>query len=112
LAGFSTGTETATHQSAAASSNADIPLHLQAASATFDDYGGIIAGITLTVKAPVPTPAAGESFRYTLILDGVDVIGLEVSAARTPFVVAVSSKIPGFPDAQINSWETKLNGDT
>jgi hypothetical protein len=112
LVGFSTGTETATHQSAAASSNADIPLHLQAASATFDDYSGIIAGITLTVKAPVPTPAAGESFRYSLILNGVDVIGLEVSATRTPFVVALSTKIPGFPDAQINSWETKLNGDT
>jgi hypothetical protein len=112
LIGMSTGTETATHQNTAAVSNADLPLHLQAAHASFDDYGGIIAGVTLTTAAPIPVPAAGESFRYTLLINGAEVIGAEVGASHTPFVVVPSPKIPDFPQAQINSWETKLNGDT
>lgn len=112
LIGMSTGTETATHQNAAAVSNADLPLHFQAARASFDDYGGIIAGVTLTTAAPIPVPAAGESFRYTLLINGGEVIGAEIGASHTPFMVVSSPKIPDFPQAQINSWETKLNGDT
>ena len=112
LIGVSTGLETATHESAAAVANADLPLHLQAASVSFNNYGNVIAGVTLKLKAPVPTPAAGEAFRYTLVINGVDVIGVEVAANQSPFVVAPSSRIPDFPQAQINSWEVKLNADT
>jgi Putative binding domain, N-terminal len=112
LIGFSTGTETATHQTAAAIANADLPPYLQASRATFDDYGGVIAGITLTTAAPVPAPPAGESYRYTLMINGTDVIGVEVGAGHAPFVIAPAPKIPDFPQAQINSWEVKLTGDT
>src|SRR5438874_1537626 len=53
LIGVSTGTETATYQNAAVVANSDIPLYLQAAGASFDDYGGVIAGVRLTLNAPV-----------------------------------------------------------
>jgi len=112
LIGLSTGTETATHQSANAVPNSDLPLHLQAASASFDNYGNVIAGVTLTLAGPVPTPAAGESFRYTLVINGVDVIGLQVGGGQSPFVVTPAAKIPDFPQAQMNSWEVKVNGAT
>jgi len=112
LVGISTAKETATHQTANAVSNADLPLYLQAAHATFDDYGGVIAGITLTTAAPIPTPPSGESYRYTLMINGVDVLGVEVGADRAPFVIGTTPKIPDFPQAQINSWEVKLSGDT
>lgn|GEM_PF-5428911 len=93
--------------------NADLPPYLQAVRATFDEYGGVIAGITLTTGAAVPTsPPAGESCRYTLMINGADVIGVEVAAGCAPFVVGSTPKIPDFPQAQMNSWEVKLNGDT
>jgi hypothetical protein len=111
LIGMSTGTETATHQNANAVPNADLPPHLQAASASVDNYGNVIAGVTLTLAGPVPTPAAGESFRYTLVINGVEAIGVNVSAG-SPFVVVPSGKIPEFPQAQINSWEVKVAGNT
>jgi hypothetical protein len=112
LIGVSTGTETATHQSAAAVTNSDIPLHLQAASASFDNYGDVIAGITLTLNAPIPTPAPGESFRYTLLLNGVEAIGLQFFDNGTSSVLVPVPKIPDFPQAQINTWEVKVNGAT
>jgi len=112
LVGFSTGTETVTHQATAPVSNPDIPAYLQAASASFDNYGGIIAGVTLKVNAPIPIPSAGESFRYTLLINGVEVIALEYTSSHSLLVVVPVPKLPEFPGAQIESWETKLSGDT
>lgn len=112
LVGFSTGTEAVTHQPTAPVANSDIPAHLQAASASFDNYGGIIAGVTLKVNAPIPIPSAGESFRYTLLINGVEVIALEYTSSQSVLVVVPVPKIPEFPGAQISSWETKLSGDT
>ena len=106
LIGFNTGTETATHQTAAAVSNAGIPAPFQAASASFDNYGGIIAGVTLKLSAPIPNPAAGESFRYTLMVNGVEAIGLECTASQS-IPRRFDAEDPRFPGAQINSWETR-----
>ena len=113
LVGMSTGTETATHQNASEAPNADIPAYLQAASASFDNYGDTIAGITLKLKASIPTPNAStnESFQYTLAINGIDVVGAYVGATQS-FISVPTRKIPDFPDAQINSWEFKVNGDT
>jgi hypothetical protein len=110
LVGLSTGVETATHQSATALSFGDIPPYMQLASATFDDYGGVISGVSLTLQAALPALAASESYRYTLVLNGVDVIGLEAGANQTLNIPVLSPKIPEFPGAQIRSWEIKMNG--
>ena len=110
LVGLSTGTETSTHQSATALSFGDIPQHMQVASATFDDYGGVIAGIALTLKSAVPALSGSESYRYTLVLNGVDVIGLELGANQSLIVPVLTPKIPDFPSAQIKSWEVKASG--
>src|SRR5258707_2593500 len=45
LIGFNTGTETKTSQSANPVNVPGLPAHLQPASASFDNYGGIIAGV-------------------------------------------------------------------
>lgn len=112
LIGFNTGTETATHQNAAPVVVAGLPAHLQAVSASFDDYGGVIDGVTIKLSAPFPTPAAGENFRYSLMLNGVETVGVQVSAGQAPFLDVPVAKIPDFPYAQIDSWEIKLTGDT
>ncbi|MEO8036741.1 MAG: BACON domain-containing carbohydrate-binding protein, partial [Acidobacteriota bacterium] len=113
LVGVSTGTESVTRQTAAEAPNTDIPASLQAASATFDNYGDTIAGITLKLKgAPAPNASANESFQYTLAINGADVVGVNLSGTQNPFILVPSPKIPGFPEAQIKSWELKVNGDT
>ncbi|HYM60331.1 MAG TPA: hypothetical protein VEZ11_05505, partial [Thermoanaerobaculia bacterium] len=114
LVGVNTGTETFTRQTANGVPATDIPTHLQASKATFDDYGGTLAGITLTLKAPVPNPdrSTNESFNYTLMLNGQDVIAVAVFPDQAPFAVVPTAKIPDFPVAQIDSWELKLTGDT
>src|SRR5258706_3739484 len=111
LIGFNTGTETKTSQSANPVNVPGLPAQMQAASASFDNYGGIIAGVTLKLAA-VPAPAAGESLRYTLLLNGVEAAGVQVSLGFSPFLVVSTPKIPDFPSAQIGSWEIHLNGDT
>ncbi len=111
LIGFNTGTETATHQNTSPVTVPGLPAQLQAASASFDNYGGIIAGVTVKLNA-VPAPVGGESLRYTLMLNGVEAAGVQVSAGFTPFLVVPTPKIPDFPYAQIGTWEIKLNGDT
>ncbi|MEK6371125.1 MAG: BACON domain-containing protein [Acidobacteriota bacterium] len=111
IVGMSTGTETATHQTASAISATDLPLAMQAASASLDDYGGVIAGVTLTLKA-TPAPTGTESFRYSLMINGVEAIGLQVSPNQAPYTVISTAKIPDFPAAQINSWEVKQTGET
>lgn len=112
LVGISTGSETATHQIAGPVSNSDLPPYLQAVRASLDNYGDVIVGVTFTAAAAIPVPASGESFRYTLMINGADVIGAEVGPSHVPFVVVPNPKIPDFPQAQINSWEVKLAGDT
>ncbi len=112
LIGFSTGTETPVRQSASPVSAAGLPAHLQAASASFDNYGNIISGVTLKLAATIPVPAAGESFRYTLVLNGIEAAGIQVSLGQAPFLVVANPKIPDFPSAQISSWELKVSGDT
>jgi len=112
LIGFNTGTETPTRQNAVPVNAAGLPAHLQVASASFDNYGGIIAGVTIKLGAAIPTPASGESFRYTLMLNGVEAGGVEVSSNLSTNFIVSTPKIPEFPGAQINSWEVKLNGDT
>jgi len=112
LIGFNTGTETPVRQNATAVNAPGLPAHLQVASASFDNYGGIIAGVTIKLGAAIPTPAAGESFRYTLMLNGVEAGGVEVSSNLSTNFLVSTPKIPEFPGAQINSWEVKLNGDT
>jgi hypothetical protein len=112
LIGFSTGTETPTRQNAVPVNAAGLPAHLQVASASFDNYGGIIAGVTIKAGAAIPSPASGEFFRYTLMLNGVEAAALEVSSNLSTSFVVATPKIPGYPSAQINSWEVKLNGDT
>lgn len=111
IVGVSTGTETATHQIASAVSATDLPLAMQAASASLDDYGGVIAGVTLTLKA-TPAPTGTESFRYALMINGVEAIGLQVSPNQAPYTVISTAKIPDFPAAQINSWEVKQTAET
>ena len=108
LIGFNTGVETPVRQSTSPVNAAGLPAALQAASASFDNYGGIIAGITLKLAA-VPTPVAGEDYRYTLLLNGVEAAGVQVSAGFAPFLVVSTPKIPDFPSAQIGSWEIKLD---
>jgi hypothetical protein len=110
LVGLSTGTETATHQSASTLTFGDLPQHMQLASATFDDYGGVIAGVSLTLKSAIPALSGGESDRYSLVINGVDVIGLEVSSNQSLIVPILTPRIPDFPSAQIKSWETAMNG--
>ncbi len=113
LVGMSTGTESVTHQNASAVSNTGIPAQLQAASASFDNYGDTIAGVTLTLNAPpAPDASTNESLRYSLVISGVDAIGLQVSANQSPFLVVSTPKIPDFPQAQMNSWEVKVTGAT
>lgn len=113
LVGLSTGTETASVQSSTGLVVPDIPAHMRIAQASLKDYGGIIAGVELTLGAPIPSPTPpGESYRYTLVINGEDVIGAEISGSRSPFVLVPSSKTPSFPEAQINSWETNLSGVT
>jgi hypothetical protein len=111
LIGFNTGTETPTRQSSNPVNVPGLPAALQASSASFDNYGGIIAGVTLKLAA-APAPTGTENFRYTLLLNGVEVAGVQVSAAQAPFLVVATPKIPEFPSAQIGSWETHLTGDT
>ena len=96
LIGFNTGTETPTRQSTNAVNVPGLPAPMQASSASFDNYGGIIAGVTLKLAA-VPTPAAGENFRYTLVLNGVEAAGIQLSADQPPFLVVSTPKIPDFP---------------
>jgi hypothetical protein len=112
LIGFSTGTETPTRQNAVPVNAAGLPAHLQVASASFDNYGGIIAGVTIKAGATIPAPASGESFRYTLMLNGVEAGAVEVGSNLSTSFVVSTPKIPEFPGAQINTWEVKLNGDT
>jgi hypothetical protein len=103
LVGMSTGTENPTRQAASPTSNTDIPASLQAASASFDNYGNVIAGVTLTLGAPpAPDASTNESFRYTLMINGAEAIGLQVSPNQSPFVVVPAPKIPDFPQAQMN----------
>jgi hypothetical protein len=111
LIGFNTGTETKTSQTTSPVNAPGLPAPLQAASASFDDYSGIIAGVTLKLAA-VPTPAVGEDFRYTLLLNGVEAAGVQFGGGFAPFLVVSTPKIPDFPSAQIGSWEIKLTGDT
>jgi hypothetical protein len=111
LIGFNTGTETVTRQSANPVNAPGLPAPLQLASASFDNYGSIIAGITLKLAA-VPTPATGESFRYTLLLNGIEAVAAEVITGQSPLFIVATPKIPDFPSAQISSWEMHLNGDT
>jgi hypothetical protein len=111
LIGFNTGTETVTRQSANPVNVPGLPAPLQLASASFDNYGSIIAGVTLKLAA-VPTPATGESFRYTLLLNGIEAVAAEVVAGQSPLFIVPTPKIPDFPSAQIGSWEMHLNGDT
>src|SRR5258706_6502023 len=57
LIGFNTGTETKTSQSASPVNAPGLPVQLQAASASFDNYGGVIAGVALKLDAgPAPPP--------------------------------------------------------
>ncbi|HXH41846.1 MAG TPA: hypothetical protein VNN08_24695, partial [Thermoanaerobaculia bacterium] len=111
MVGFNTGIETPARQNAVPVSVAGFPAAMQIASGSFDNYGGIIAGVTLKLGA-VPAPAAGESYRYTLMLNGAEAAGVEVPSNLAAFFIVSNPKIPDFPGAQINSWETKLNGDT
>lgn len=111
IVGVSTGTESATRQTASAISATDLPLAMQVASASLDDYGGVIAGVTLTLKG-IPAPTGTESFRYSLMINGAEAIGLQVAANQAPFTVVATAKIPDFPAAQINSWEVKQTGET
>jgi hypothetical protein len=111
LIGFNTGIETPTRQSTNAVNVPGLPAPMQASSASFDNYGGIIAGVTLKLAA-VPAPSVGENFRYTLVLNGVEAAGIQLSADQAPFLVVATPKIPDFPSAQIGSWETHLTGDT
>jgi hypothetical protein len=111
LIGFNTGTETPTRQSSSPVNVPTLPAPLQAVSASFDNYGSIIAGVTLKLAA-APAPAAGEDFRYTLLINGIETAGIQVSAGFAPFLVVPTPKIPDFPSSQIGSFETHLNGDT
>ena len=111
LIGFNTGTETPVRQSSNPVNVPGLPASLQASSASFDNYGGIIAGVTLKLAA-APAPAGTESFRYTLLLNGVEAAGVQVSAGQAPFLVVATPKIPEFPSAQIGTWEIHLTGDT
>jgi hypothetical protein len=111
LIGFNTGTETKTSQSTTPVNVPTLPAQLQAVSASFDNYGSVIAGVTLKLAAP-PAPSGTENFRYTLLLNGVEAAGIQVSAGFAPFLVVATPKIPDFPSAQIGSWETHLTGDT
>ncbi len=112
MIGFNTGTETPVRQNAVPVNVAGLPAHLQVASASFDNYGGVIAGVTIKTGAAIPAPAAGESFRYTLMLNGVEAGGVEVGSNLSTNFIVSTPKIPDFPSAQINSWEVKLNGDS
>lgn len=112
MIGFNTSTETPVRQNAVPVNAAGLPAHLQVASASFDNYSGIIAGVTIKAGAAIPAPAAGESFRYTLMLNGVEAGAVEVGSNLSTSFVVSTPKIPDFPGAQINSWEVKLNGDT
>lgn len=111
LIGFNTGTETVTRQNATPIIAAGLPAQMQAASASFDDYGGVIAGVTLKLGA-VPAPAAGETLQYMLVLNGIDSAGFILSGGIPTGFLVGTAKIPGFPEAQINSWELKQTGDT
>ena len=111
IVGVSTGTESATHQPTTAITATDLPLAMQAASASLDDFGGVIAGVTLTLKA-TPAPTGTENFRYSLMINGVETISLQVAANQAPFTVISTAKIPDFPATQINSWEVKQTGET
>jgi hypothetical protein len=112
LIGFNTGIETPVRQTTNPVSAQGLPAHLQAASASFDNYGNVISGVTLKLAATIPALVAGEDFRYTLVLNGVEAAGIQVSAGKAPFLVVANPKIPDFPSAQISSWEIKVNGDT
>jgi hypothetical protein len=111
LIGFNTGTETPTRQTTNQVTAPGLPAPLQASSASFDNYGGIIAGVTLKLAA-APVPTGTENFRYTLLLNGIEAAGIQLSAGFAPFLVVSTPKIPDFPSAQIGSWETHLTGDT
>lgn len=113
LIGFSTGTETPARQDATGLGATDVPAHLRVSQASLEDYGGVLTGLRLTLAAapPVPIPP-GESYRYTLVVNGAEAIGLQISGTQNPFIVVPSPRIPAFPAAQINSWEVHQAGGT
>lgn len=114
IVGFSTGSETpSTRHSVSVIDVGDAPAHMQLSQGSLDDYSGIITGLTLKLRGALPsTMASSESYRYTLVINGVDAAAIQVGSNLTPYIVVANPKIPDFPAAQINSWETKLSGDT
>jgi hypothetical protein len=114
LVGVNTGTETPARTTANGLTGLNIPPHFQVSKATFDDYGGVTAEVTINVNATIPAPdkTLVEWYDYMLLINGVEVAGVMIDRNSGPSFYRPAAKIPEFPQAQINAWYMTVSGST